>query len=387
MSEVWATHEGFAGKSKPKLYRHIKLTNTTNTNLIQANEGELDKVVFNTITFNSNASNKPILFLICLVEFGCESLLPHYFLPSFKVLYKSYHIVAISWKGRDVFYRNYVDELWTIDDSCSYLRDYVLAFNSVSKNIKNIENCLGKYGKVYKSSYISHFFLENKCLNCGDKFYDNSESCQKCKSLKILKSFIESPKLRKASYVQLNCCKDLPDDLNLKFEHGKKYIGIFARKRKTYGRNLPPEFYKKFMSFFDEKGYRFVWLGEKQSSLNCPIDGIFDFTTSKYADNVEVCTAVVARCCATFQAWTASTRLSMLAKVPFCLVESYDQIFGKGQEGKRIELLSDKNISNKFLICNYLRSIEHLDEFTDFCIEKFLNFIEDKNSDIVQGFL
>jgi hypothetical protein len=166
-----------------------------------------------------------------------------------------------------------------------------------------------------------------------------------------------------------------------------KVIGIFARNRTTYGRNLPIEFYEKFIDVFQSKGYQILWLGEKQSVHACPFKNIFDITTSEYSNDVGACMALVSRCTATFQAWTASTRFSQVMNIPYCLVESNDQINGKGHEGKRIILLTPDMNKKKIIISNFYNSNNNLNEFFEICIFNFLDFIENKNSNTVVGLL
>jgi len=43
--------------------------------------------------------NKEILFIFCLVEFGCELLIPHYLLPPIRRANKDKKIVIIGWQG------------------------------------------------------------------------------------------------------------------------------------------------------------------------------------------------------------------------------------------------------------------------------------------------
>jgi alkanesulfonate monooxygenase SsuD/methylene tetrahydromethanopterin reductase-like flavin-dependent oxidoreductase (luciferase family) len=41
-------------------------------------------------------------------------------------------------------------------------------------------------------------------------------------------------------------------------------VGIFARGRAMYGRNLSPEFYVNLIKMLEDLGYNPIWLGEKQ---------------------------------------------------------------------------------------------------------------------------
>ena len=380
--------ESFTIKSKPKLYRYYHNPNSTNTTLINCQEPVLDKVVFNRHINKNNIDGKPIILLSCLVEFGCETLMPHYFLNDFLQKYKNYHRIAVGWKGRNIFYHDF-EEFWEMDDDYMFVRDYCLAFSSAGKNIKNIEKALKVYGTVFPSNIIGNVFYIKKCKNCGNPNLPIKDPlvCSKCNSQSMHPSILESPEEGKLLY------KDVKFNLN-KYKtfvkeniKSKKTIGIFARNRTTYGRNLPKDFYLEFIKILKNKNYEIIWLGEKQSVLPCPDPNIFDFTKSEYADDVGACLGLVSKCVATFQAWTASTRFSQLTDVPFCLVESYDQLYGRGQEGKRLVLLTKDTSKKKIIVSNFANSSLRLKEFINICTVNFLDFIENKNSNTITGIL
>jgi hypothetical protein len=92
-----------------------------------------------------------------------------------------------------------------------------------------------------------------------------------------------------------------------------------------------------------DKGYHPIWLGEKQSTQPCPVPDVLDFSRLPEARDLELTLAIVSQCRFTVQFWTASTRLAALVDVPFLLFESPDQIFGNGQEGYRLQLLTFGN--------------------------------------------
>jgi hypothetical protein len=380
-------HESSACKSKPKLYRHYYNPNATHTTLIQKPEKILNEVVFDKHIFRANLTNKPVILLSCLVEFGCESLLPHYYLPHHIKQYSNYHRIAVGWRGRKLFYQDF-DEFWEIKDEYMFLRDYCLAFSTSSKNIRNLEISLKNYGDVIPAKLLGNRFHEKSCQKCGNKelpFTPNIQ-CSKCRSTKFYPSLLENPEFGKREYTALKFDFAKYQDFvskNVK----EKTIAIFARNRTTYGRNLPEKFYIDFISKVRSKKYNVIWLGEKQSTLKCPLPDVFDFTQSEFADDVEACLALVSRCIGTFQAWTASTRFSQILDIPFCLIESTDQISGRGHEGKRLELLTMNMNKSKIIISNYLNSVKNLDEFLNMCIFNFLDFIENKNSTTVVGIL
>jgi hypothetical protein len=95
--------------------------------------------------------------------------------------------------------------------------------------------------------------------------------------------------------------------------------------------------------------------------------------------------ALVSGCAATFQAWTASTRFAQATGTPYCLVESFDQLFGSGQEGKRINLLTKDMNKKKIIIANYKDSMNKLSYFADLCADETMNLALNGNSADVVG--
>jgi ADP-heptose:LPS heptosyltransferase len=123
-------------------------------------------------------------------------------------------------------------------------------------------------------------------------------------------------------------------------------VGVFARGRKTYGRNLQPEFYVKLVQILEDMGHNVIWLGEKQSTQPCPVDHVLDFSRMPESQDLERTLAIVCNLDFTIQFWTASSRLSSMMGTPFILFESPEQIYVSSsglcgaQEGKRLELAS-----------------------------------------------
>jgi hypothetical protein len=115
-------------------------------------------------------------------------------------------------------------------------------------------------------------------------------------------------------------------------------VGVFARARKCYGRNLQPSFYEGLVSLLRGRGYEPVWLGERESTLACPVSDVVDFSRMDESRDLESTLAIIRQCEFTVQFWTASTRLAGLMGVPYLLFESPDQIWGAGQEGIRRNL-------------------------------------------------
>jgi hypothetical protein len=119
---------------------------------------------------------------------------------------------------------------------------------------------------------------------------------------------------------------------------GKNPVGVFARGRKCYGRNLQPEFYEGLIGLLRDMGHEPIWLGEKVSTIPCPVSDVVDFSRMDEARDLETTFAIIKQCDFTVQFWTASSRLAGMMGVPYLLFESPDQIWGKGQEGIRRNL-------------------------------------------------
>ena len=69
--------------------------------------------------------------------------------------------------------------------------------------------------------------------------------------------------------------------------------------------------------------------------------------------DLETTLAIISQLKFTVQFWTASTRLSAMVGVPYILFESPDQVWGNGQEGYRLELITRggprKLVANHYL--------------------------------------
>ena len=63
--------------------------------------------------------------------------------------------------------------------------------------------------------------------------------------------------------------------------------------------------------------YNPIWLGEKQSTLACPVSDVVDMTRKPEARDLELTLAIVSQLEFTIQFWTASTRLSALVGTPY----------------------------------------------------------------------
>ena len=227
-----------------------------------------------------------------------------------------------------------------------WLRDYARAFHHESDNLKMLEDMAGQHGVVVPSAVIGKFAVGNFRRTCGKFWYGwqvRNDQCPACESTVLVRSlFSDVEKVKKEalpiplpSKQSLDWAKELT---------GKNVVGVFARGRKTYGRNLPPDFYIRLVKNLQARGKTVVWLGEKQSSQPCPVKGVLDFSRMPESRDLEKTLAIIRNCEFTVQFWTASTRLSGMMGVPFLIFESPEQIYPSGlqpaQEGKRLELSS-----------------------------------------------
>ncbi len=298
----------------------------------------VDSINFKIYKFNNREKpNKDrVLIITCFSEFGCETVSVLYCIPRLLQIYSGYYVICVGWNGREFFYRHLVDEYWELDEKHQWLREYSRAFHHVSRNLKKLEErILPDYGKVIPCLAMGHICLTNFCNNC--KHYWNGlkvKSCPKCSSENVKLSLFNDVENSKKTAIHLPypSLKKLKEAQKL-VKNGS--VGIFARNRKTYGRNLQQDFYIKLIDLLKSFGYNIVWLGEKQSTMACPIEGIPDF---REVNDLELTLAIITRLSFTIQFWTASSRLSGMMKIPYLLFESPDQIFGKGQEGYRLEL-------------------------------------------------
>jgi hypothetical protein len=115
-------------------------------------------------------------------------------------------------------------------------------------------------------------------------------------------------------------------------------------------------------------------MGEKHTTLPCPVEHVFDFSRSPYARDLERTFAIICNLKFTLQYWTASSRLAAMMGVPYVLIESPEQVYNTGlnpgQEGRRLELATFG--PRKVILSNYLkvlhdqpRSLDVLDQGID----------------------
>jgi hypothetical protein len=309
---------------------------------------------------------KRVVIASCFSEFGCEIIGCLYCLPRVTRRYPGRYIVAMGWHGREYLYRHLVDEFWEIDDEFMGLRDYCYAFHHHSKTLKLIEESASSHGTVLPSVLLGTFAVTNFCRTCGhwwNEWKKPESKCPRCGSTVIIPSIFGDTDEYKHQVVKVpnpgqQACA-LAQDLV-----GDNCVGIFARDRKTYGRNLPAEFYVELIKRVESRGYRVVWMGEKQSTLPCPLPHIYDHSRLSLSKDLELTLAMISRMKFTIQFWTASSRLAGMMGTPFVLFESPEQIYCTGnypgQEGRRLELTTFG--PRKVVISHYLSVVEHQPE-------------------------
>lgn len=330
-------------------------------------EERLANVKFGIHKFNSRPRPKDkrrTLIIGCFSEFGCETVAVMYCLPRIIRRLPGLYLVAAGWYGREYLYRHLVDEFWELDEQYMFLRDRTFAFHNRSVNIDAIEKRLRDHGTVVPTSIMGRFAVGNTCKTCG-YFWDNwvspARHCPACKSTVIVPSMFSDPTEYRPTVTRVP--RPRPEVLQwAKNLLGERPVGVFARGRATYGRNLTPQFYIDLIQDLERQGYSPVWLGEKQSSLPCPVSHILDFSNHPEARDLEKTLAIICNCEFTIQFWTASSRLAAMMGVPFILIESPEQIYcsgySPGQEGRRLDLMNFG--PRKVVLAHYLNAANDL---------------------------
>jgi hypothetical protein len=306
----------------------------------KSKEEKMVDISFNIHKFNNRPKPKDIrkiLIISTLIEFGCETLSVLYSIPRVLQNYGGLYVIVLGWYGRSYLYRHLADEFWELKEEYQGLRDYANAFNNNSKNIALLHKEVVKLGNFCPPEHLAACAIVNHCKKCNHYWREDTEECPKCKNATFVKSLFNDIHFWKRLAVPL------PQPSLEKMEEAKKYlgknpVGVFARGRKTYGRNLQPAFYIKLVKLLQNMGHTPIWLGEKQSTQACPVEGIIDISRKEEARDLELTFALVKQCKFTVQFWTASTRISGMQGVKYLLFESPDQIWGNGQEGYRRNL-------------------------------------------------
>jgi hypothetical protein len=298
-----------------------------------AKEELIENLTFKVHKFNNRPKPtdiRRIVFFPVFSEFGSEVVSVLYCIPHFlRTYYVGYYSIAVGWAGRAFLYKHLVDEFWELDETYSWLRDYCRAFHHDSFNLRKLEKQLTKQGKFVHYNDFSKFVLSDLFKNFKDNKRNAYWPTIDSSKLDTIEKYIKKPA-----------------------------VGIIARNRVTYGRNLSIDFYKDLIKLLEFLGYNPVWLGEKVTTYPCPVDHIVNFRDSPDAKDLEKTLLLVSQLEFTVQFWTASTRLAGLTGTPFIIFESPEQVYSggaSGQEGIRLELCSK---GPKKLVVSHFKNVE-----------------------------
>ena len=342
-------------------------------------EKRLKTVTFKKTKFKES-ENKENLIIIVFSEFGCEAVAIHYLIPEIVSKNPNKNIIVVGWQGRGFLYSHLAHEFWEIDSKYMFLKDYAKAFHNDSKNVKWIEKSLKEYGEIITSSNLGNMALAVKCRKCNAEFGADRKcfQCSICNSNDLKHSYFSDPIGAKDKYVSVP---------SLGFKYYKKAkklikpnsVALFVRGRKAYGRNLTPEQYKQVVDDLISLGYNVVWLGEKYTTFdldNDYKDKFINLCNHPDFDNLEFVLSVLQICKFSLQFWTASTRLSAMVNTPFIIIESPDQVFGRGQEGQRLILITREESKKKVIFCNHKIVMDNFWDFRGLLKWQIYNFIE-----------
>lgn len=328
-------------------------------------EEAFEEIGFKAHKFSSRkrpSDKNSINLICCFSEFGCETVGITYCIPRIIRDRPSDYRIVVGWHGREYFYRHLADEFWEMNESHMWLREYARAFHHQSRNLHRLESSLEEYGRVVPSAYLGRIAISAKCFDC--RFFYNTvfqngryeeDFCPRCRSRNVLSPIMGDVAYWKPRAVRLPQPSPEKMEFVSKFVRGRP-VGVFARARKCYGRNLQPSFYVSLVHLLRRRGYEPIWLGEKESTLECPVPDVVDFSRMQESRDLESTLAIVSKCVFTVQFWTASTRLAGLMGVPYLLFESPDQIWGAGQEGIRRNLC---DFGQRKLSINHYLNVYH----------------------------
>lgn len=347
-------------------------------------EKNIDEIKFHKYKFNNRVKpdKNKTLIITCFTEFGCESIGITHCIPRVKEEYTGYYVIAVGWYGREYLYRHLVDEFWEIYEEFQYLREHSESFGHDSKNLEILEDSLGEFGRVYRSSCMGNICLGNTCKDCK-YFWEASFSdrfCPKCKSKNLIKGLLNDVKF----YKKLATPIPRPNISRAKSYLKSNSVGIFARNRIRHDRNLSSGFYIKLITQLESMGYNPIWLGEKQSVLPCPVSHILDFSRLPESRDLELTLAIISELEFTLQFWTASTRLASIMNVPWILVETPAQI-SVGHEGRRLALTT--NFDKKKLIISHFHAFKDNEDKGLELIKQAIQEIQENNWNNIFGLI
>lgn len=321
---------------------------------------------------------RKIILITSFGEMGCETLIPLYCMPRLIKTNSNCYFIVLGFSGRDYLYKHLADEFWELDPSLSWLRTFSYAFVNLSKVYAKIVGKIKDYGNVVSGEILGHMVVGCTCRNCGNYYgsQDQDTICPKCQSANVDKSIFSDVKNNRKKVVNIPKPREEYVSWAEKIV-GNNAVGIFARKRKLYNRNLPIDFYKNLVTYLQERNFTVVWLGEKESTHECPENmGVVNFSDMPESYDLERTLAIITKCKFTIQYWTASTRLAGLVDTPFIIFESPGQILPcQAQEAHRICLTSNYD-KRKVVLCSFdmaLNDTETVFKHTKRAINNLLN--------------
>jgi hypothetical protein len=324
-------------------------------------------------------------------EFGSELIQTCYTMPRMlNSTYQGKYSIAMGWYGRAYLYKHLVDEFWEIKEEYQYLREYCRSFHHESKNLKNIEKMASQYGRVVAPNDHAIGILYPRLATCPVKeccgqmiHADKNQICLRCHAHMPPVGIYNDIVRAKTSAVWPN----EPDKAKVDYVKQKylkpRSVGITARQRTCYGRNLPADFYEKLVKYLESIGYNPIWIGEKETTSRSPFPHIVDYCTTEDARDLETTLALVSQLEFTIQFWTASTRLAGLVGTPYIIFESPDQLYGNGHEGYRLNLCTKKN-NGKVVLAHYVNVASDHGAAIDL-VGRAINEIAEGNFDDIIG--
>lgn len=383
LPQMWRHHENDKGRGVKRALLSGKVYNYGDQVVSEA-EPTIDQLRFHRNKFTTRdrpGDPRRILIIPSFGEFGCEIVSTMYCIPRLVQKFPGYYVIAMGWEGRNFLYSHLVDEFWELDSEHQWLREYCRAFHHDSRNLNKFEKSLiGKEGLVVTPNYMARVALGNQCLDCGS--YWNStkreKTCQACNSVNLRRAlFHDMPDCWKSASLPVISSEKREW---ARTEISENAVGICARNRKCYGRNLPKEFYIKLIFQLRELGYQPVWFGEPSTTLPCPDPTVKDFSRHPKQRDLESILALIGEMRFTCQFWTASTRLAAIVGTPYLLFESPDQLYGGGQEGYRLELITRGN-PRKVIANHYLNVLNNQEDGIDVLVRGIANLEAGDHSD------
>lgn len=321
------------------------------------------------------------MFFLSFGEFGCETILPTFLIPRINNNFPEYRKIVIGWNNREYFYRDLCDEYWELDSKYMQLKNNSYAFENISVEIASLHKRLAPLGVVLDGTKIGKLCVKAKCKKCFFEFeVDRGDVyCAKCYSEKIEKSLFQGAREYRKYANSLSPINSKYIDFASAYIP-KNTVALFARNRKTYNRNLTIDHYNKIIDMIIGLGYKVVLLGEFVSSHFIQNNKVINFMNHDLAGNLEAAFAIVDQCVFSLQFFTASSRIGSLLNKPYIIFESADQIYGRGQEGIRLSLLTKNYDKKKIVLSNYLDIAQNTEEAIQVAKQAIHELIIEKNS-------